>query len=197
MIPSSPAGSPTGESWVTIPLKRKGLGAQKIKDLQIYEKARWKKKFLGGLQHFYARSLYYEPVVEEIRSALDKPGTGFLDLALSLLNILRSRLGIDKEMSLQSEFGITGRGTPLLVSAATKLGADEVILPGGSEKAVNLSSFEKSGIKVRFLRFTSLPYAQFWGDFLPHLSALDILLCCGPNGRQVIEKGTRISESAQ
>jgi hypothetical protein len=182
---------PEGEIWITVPLKRKGRGVQKIKDLEIYEKDRWRDKFLATLRHYYGHSVYFKSVVEEIRDAVDKQGPRFLDLALTLLNILKSNLEIDKETVLQSDLRIVGKGTPLLVSIAAQLRADEVILPHGSEKAVEHTLFEKAGIKLRFLRFDPPQYPQFWGDFLPHLSALDLLLCCGPEGRAVIERGIR------
>ncbi len=185
---------PGGEIWITVPLKRKGRGAQKIKDLEIYEKDRWKKKFLATLQHYYGHSVYVEPLMDEIRGTVDKPGPRFLDLALSLLEVLGLNLGIDNKVTLQSELKISGKGTPLLVSVASKLRADEVILPHGSEKAVDCASFEKAGIRVRLLRYASPQYPQFWGHFLPNLSTLDLFLCCGPEGRSIIEKGIHIHD---
>jgi hypothetical protein len=187
---------PQGEIWLSVPLKRKGRGAQKIKDLEIYEKERWKKKFLATLQHYYGHSVQFKPVIEEIRSALDQPGARFLDLSLALLDLLISHLGIDRKMVLQSGLGITGKGTPLLVSIASRFEADEVILPHGSEKAIELASFERAGIKVRFLRYAPPQYPQFWGNFLPNLSTLDLLLCCGPEGRAVIETGIHLCQSS-
>lgn len=186
---------PEGEVWITVPLKRKGRGRQSVRDLEVYEKGRWQKKFLATLVHYYGHSPYFEPVFQEISRAVDTPDPQFLDLALSLLNILRTHLGIDQEMILQSTTGITGKGTPLLVSIAKSLSADEVILPYGSEKAVDCSQFEKQGIKVRFLRYLPPQYPQFWGEFLTNLSALDLLLCCGKDGRVIIEKGIRLGSS--
>ena len=183
---------PEGEVWITVPLKRKGRGRQKIKDLEIHEKGRWQKKFPATLRHYYGHSAYFEPVFEEIGRAVDKPGRGFLEMALALLQILKTRLEIDRDVLLQSATGITGKGTSLLVSIAQSLSADEVILPYGSEKAVECSPFEKQGIKVRSLRYLPPQYPQFWGEFLPNLSALDLLLCCGKEGRVIIEKGARI-----
>ncbi len=181
---------PEGEIWITVPLKRKGRGAQKIKDLEIYEKERWKKKFLATLQHYYGHSLYFKPLFEKIRHAVDKRGPRFLDLALELLDILRSSLGIDTEIILQSDLKIVGKGTPLLVSIVSELRAEEVILPYGSAKALECRLFEGGGIKVRFLRYAPPQSPQFWGDFLPNLSALDLLLCCGQDGRAIIESGS-------
>ncbi|MGB7296841.1 MAG: WbqC family protein [Candidatus Aminicenantales bacterium] len=180
---------PEGEIWITVPLKRKGRGVQKIKDLEIYEKDRWKNKFLATLRHYYGHSVYFKPVVDEIQNAVDKPGPNFLDLALALLNILKVNFAIANDMTLQSELKITGKGTPLLVSIASRLRADEAILPHGSEKAVERALFERAGIKPRFLRYAPPQYPQFWGNFRLNLSALDLLLCCGPEGRAVIERG--------
>ena len=186
---------PEGEVWITVPLKRKGRGQQKIKDLEVYEKGRWQKKFLATLRHYYGHSLYFEPAFEDISRAADMPGLRFLDLALALLDILKTHLGIEREVILQSATGITGKGTSLLVSIAKGLSADEVVLPYGSEKAVDCSTFETQGIKVRALRYLPPQYPQFWGEFLPNLSALDLLLCCGKDGRVIIEKGTRFGRA--
>jgi len=186
---------PEGEVWISVPLKRKGRGRQEIKDLEIYEKERWRKKFLSTLRHYYGHSIYFESVFEEIRSAANQPDVRFLSLALALLEILKAKLGIDRETVLQSSTGISGKGVSLLVSIAKELRADEVILPYGSEKAVESSRFEIQGIKVRELRYLPPQYPQFWGGFLPNLSSLDLLLCCGFEGRAVIEKGIRFGGS--
>lgn len=183
---------PEGEVWITVPLQRKGRGRQKIRDLEVYEKGRWQKKFLATLRHYYGHSTYFEPVFGEICRAVEKPDVKFLDLALALLDILKSRLAIEREIVLQSATRITGTGTPLLVAIAQNLSANEVVLPYGSEKAIERSPFEKQGIKVRSLRYLPPQYPQFWGAFLPNLSALDLLLCCGKDGRLVIEKGIRL-----
>jgi hypothetical protein len=187
---------PEGEVWMTVPLKRKGRGPQKIKDLEIYEKERWAKKFLLTLKHYYGKSIYFEPFFGEISTAVENSGENFLPLTLALLDILKKGFGIAKKMILQSNVGITGRGTPLLVSIAKELGAEEVILPYFSEKAVNCAQFKNENVRVTLLRYVPPQYPQFWGDFLMNLSALDLLLCCGRDGRAVIEKGTRFFEPA-
>jgi hypothetical protein len=183
---------PEGEIWITVPLKRKGRGGQKIRDLEVYEKDRWARKFLLTLKHFYGKSIYFESVFEEIKAAVETPGESFMSLAQALLRILRTNLDITTEVVLQSETGITGRGTPLLVAMAKKAGAREVVLPYFSEKAVDSDRFKKEKIQVRFLRYMPPPYPQFWGNFVENLSALDLLLCLGAQGKAIIEKGAKI-----
>ena len=185
---------PTGEVWNTVPLKRKGRGRQKIKDLEIYEKKRWAKDFLLTLQHFYAKSLYLQPVHAEIISVLETQDESFFNMVLSLLTIIKKNLGINKEFILQSETEISGKGTDLLVSLAKELEATEVLMPYFSRKTLDWTPFQKEEISIHFLRYDSPQYPQFWGHFLKRLSALDLLFCCGPKGRHVIEKGSYLYE---
>jgi hypothetical protein len=185
---------PEGEVWITVPLKRKDRGPQKIKALEIYEKEKWEKKFLSTLRHYYGKSVYFDGLFPKINAAVETSGDNFLALVTGLLGILKEDWGIRHETVLQSAVGVTGKGTPLLVSIAKELGAEEVILPYGSDKIVDCAQFGAENIGVRLLRYLPVQYPQFWGSFLMNLSALDLLLCCGRDGRGVIEKGIRVSE---
>lgn len=186
--------SPKGEIWISVPLKRKGRGRQKIRDLELYEKERWSKDFLLTLYHFYAKSIYFFPLFEKIKAAVEAREERFLNLVLRLLKIIKEQLEIDKDFVLQSEIGIEEKGTMLLVSLAKELNANEVLLPYFSDKAIDCEEFKKENIKIFFLRYEPPQYPQFWGPFLRKLSALDLLLCLGKDGKRVIKKGTYLYE---
>lgn len=183
---------PKGEIWLTVPLKKKGRGDQRIKDLEIYEKSRWMGKFILTLQHNYGKSLYFKRIIGEIKAVVETPDESFLHMALALIRIIQKGFAIEEEIVLQSDIGITEKGTLLLVSIAKELNAEEVVLPYFSEKVIECERFKKEKIKVQFLRYASPQYPQFWGSFVKNLSAIDLLLCCGQEGKRVIEKGTYI-----
>ena len=185
---------PAGEVWISVPVKKKGRGRQKIKDLELYEKERWAKDFLLTLGHFYVKSIYFPHVYRRIQEAVETQERSFCRMVLKLLLILKEEFGIEQDFLLQSEVGISGSGTDLLVSLAKELGAAEVVLPDFSDKAVECSRFAREQIDVKFLRYDPPPYPQFWGAFVPKLSALDLLLCAGKNGKQVLQKGSVISD---
>lgn len=185
---------PEGEIWITVPLRRKGRGRQKIRDLEIDEKEHWAKKFLLTLKHYYGKSLYFAEIFPRIEAAVERPGERFLDLVLELLDIVKDGLAIAGGTVLQSSLGISGKGTPLLVSIAREMRAGEVVLPYGSEKALDAAQFRKENIRVHYLQYLPVPYPQFWCRFLMNLSALDLLLCCGRAGRAIIERGTRFRD---
>ena len=168
------------------------LGPQKIRDLEIHEKARWARKFLLTLRHDYGNSVHFDAVFSQLGNAAAESGESFMSLAAGLLQILREGFGITQDFILQSELAVTGKGTSLLVSIARELGARDVVLPYGADKAVDVAQFSKEDIKVFFLRYLAVPYPQFWGDFRANLSALDLLLCAGRDGRGSIERGARL-----
>jgi len=185
---------PKGEVWISVPLKRKGRGRQKIKDLELYEKERWAKDFLLTLYHFYVKSIYFFPVFEKIKSTVEAQDEKFLYLILKLLKVVTEEFEIEREFTLQSEVGIKEKGTALLVSLAKELNAKEVLLPYFSDKAIDCEEFKKENIKIFLLRYEPPQYPQFWGTFLRKLSVLDLLFCMGKEGKQIIKKGSYLYE---
>jgi hypothetical protein len=185
---------PQGTVWISVPIKKKGRGRQKIKDLKLYEKERWAKNFLFTLWHFYVKSIYFHPIYKRIKGAVETPEESFSGMALKLLHILKEEFGIEQNFVLQSEMEISGLGTELLVSLAKKINATEVILPCYSDKAVECGKFSRERIKVKFLRYDPPPYPQFWGEFIPKLSALDLLFCMGKDGKRIFEKGSFVND---
>lgn len=182
--------SPSGELWITVPLQRKGRGRQKIRDLEVFEKARWAKNFLLTLRHFYGKSVFWEPLFTQIKTIVKESDDSFLKMVCGCVSLLKAGFEIDSEIILQSELGMRGRGTALLVACAKELGAEEVVLPYFSRKAVDCDRFNREKIRVLLLRYAPPAYPQFWGDFIDRLSALDLMLCVGKYGRILIEKGS-------
>lgn len=185
---------PAGEVWISVPLRRRGRGRQRIRNLKIDRKPAWAADFMETLRHFYGKSLYFDVLFSEIHNVLSDPDEEFLEMALGLLEIQRDMLSIETPLHFQSKLGVDERGIDLLLALARELDADEVVLPVFSRKAVEWEAFLDEGITVRFLNFDPPQHPQFWGPFLKRLSALDLLLCCGPAGRAVIEQGISFCE---
>ncbi len=47
--------------------------------------------------------------------------------------------------------------------------------------------FEAAGLRQSYLGWEPTPYPQLFGEFVPNLSAIDLLFNCGPESRAVIE----------
>jgi len=183
---------PQGEIWVTVPVKKKDLGFQKINQLRIHQPEKWSENFLSMLRHYYGRSLYFGETYEKLTENFREASENFPKLALSIIHLIGDNLGIKTPVGLQSETGINLKGAKLLIDLAKQTGAKEVLLPYLADRHLDLDEFVRAGLKVSFLRYNQLPYPQFWGDFIANLSALDLFLCCGPDGIKVINKSSRV-----
>ncbi|MBP6908982.1 MAG: WbqC family protein [Candidatus Saccharicenans sp.] len=183
---------PAGEIRVTVPVKKKNLGRQTIRQLRLHQPERFSARFLALLRHYYGHSLYYQSVSAELKTVLEAVRDNFPELALELISKLKSWLEIGSPQLLQSELGLTGRGPELLIDLAKEVKASEILFPYLADRHFDSSRLKAAGLKLVFLKYDQLPYPQFWGDFLANLSALDLYLCCGPQGRQIIQKSSRI-----
>lgn len=185
--------APQGEIWITVPVRKKGLGRQRIRELQIFRPEIWASKFLALLKHYYGHSFYFEETVGALEKIIYSTGSNFLALAQGGSRFLADRFRISTGFRLQSELGVENRGTDLLVELAQRVGAREVLLPYLADRHLDLEAFARAGLMVFYLKYQPVAYPQFWGDFIPNLSALDLWLCCGPDGRKNIVQSSRVT----
>ncbi|MDD8019706.1 MAG: WbqC family protein [Acidobacteriota bacterium] len=183
---------PSGEIWVSLPLRKKGLGLQTIGELRLHQPETSAKKFLALIKHYYGHSIHYESVSLQLKAVFELVQDRFLELCLESINKLKSWLGIASPLLLQSEVGLTGRGPQLLIDLAQEVKASEILFPYLASCHFDISGFRAAGLKLVFQKYNQVPYPQFWGNFLANLSALDLYLCCGPEGSQIIKKSCRL-----
>jgi len=55
-----------------------------------------------------------------------------------------------------------------------------------ARKYLNSEHFNTQGIQLADFRPPSPVYPQLWGAFIPNLSALDLILNCGPKAHEIM-----------
>jgi len=176
----------TGELWLTVPVWKTGRGVQVVGRVEIYHERGWQHKHLQGIQQNYARAPYFKEYFERIESIYHQTTNLLVDLNLSLIRFLWQELSFEVQLLRQSELGITGKGTQLLVDICQHLGGDRLAIFPGVEKHLDLDHLQKHGIGIHHVPFHPVVYPQLWGDFIYNLSTLDLLLNCGPKSRDVL-----------
>jgi hypothetical protein len=56
------------------------------------------------------------------------------------------------------------------------------------------TAFEKIGIPIRYFNFHHPVYPQLFGDFLPFMSAIDIIFNCGERSAELLKQGIEVIE---
>ena len=109
-----------------------------------------------------------------------------IDLNISIIGFFWESLGLRTDLYLQSQLGISGNGSELIINICNHLEADTYLNFPVVEKYLDIDKFRDSGTDIEFSRFSPPVYPQLWGDFIHNLSTLDMILNCGDKSREII-----------
>ena len=181
-----------GILWLSIPVWRKGLGLQMIKDVRICSEGNWARKHLASLRTSYANAPYLSEHLGFVNELFSGRFEHLIDLNMNIIEYLKKHLMIDTPIILQSHLGIKAKGSGLLIEICRKMGSRDYVAQASAKKYLNQELFSSAGISLHF--FTPRPpvYPQLWGDFVFNLSALDLLFNCGPKSHEVLGLGTSL-----
>ena len=109
----------------------------------------------------------------------------------TLIRWLSSKLGVNTKFVYSSKLDASGSKTELLVNICKKVGADHYISPAGSKGYIDQNNlFAKSDIKLSYQNYIHPTYKQLYGDFIPYMSAIDLLFNEGDRGLEIIRSGS-------
>jgi len=177
-----------GELWLTVPVQRKGRGLQTIRNVEIFNKSQWRNKHQHGLRHNYVHAPYFEYYFPSIINVYEKDHQKLISLNLDFIRFFWDALSLKSTLLLQSDLGITGKGTDLLICICKHMKAKDYLAFSAAKKYLDLEKMKKNGFQVNFVNFHPPVYPQLWGNFIPNLSVLDLLLNCGPKSGEIISK---------
>jgi hypothetical protein len=176
-----------GELWLTVPVWKRGRGLQIIRDVEICNETDWKRKHTQSIRQNYANAPYLREYFSVLESIYGENNHLLIELNLNLIKLFWEELALKTKLYLQSELGVTGKGTELVINACKHLKADTYMTFSIVEKHLDVIQMNRSGIKIEFSSFHPPVYPQLWGEFIYNLSALDMLLNCGKKSRDIIE----------
>ncbi len=173
---------------MTIPVRKKGLGLQRIDQVRIDHEGRWTKKHFASLKHAYGNAPYYEEHIPFLEGLFTKKFEKLVDLNLEIIHYLLKNLGIHSRIMLLSELDIDERGDRLILEICKRTGATAFLAQTPAKKFIDTSFFVEAGVMLEFFTSPCPVYPQLWGDFIPNLSALDLLFNCGEKAGKILMK---------
>ncbi len=171
---------------MTMPVWKKGMGLQEINKVRICREGRWPEKHHISLMSAYSRSPYLRDHLGFLERIFSSEFELLIDLNMTIISYLIKELRINTRIVLQSGLEKKAKGTPLLIELCKDLGADLFLAQGPARKYLDEGLFRDAGIELRFFSQPSIVYPQLWGDFIPNLSALDLLFNCGPKAHVIL-----------
>lgn len=175
-----------GTLWMTVPVKKKGLGLQRIDRVRICREERWARKCLDSLKSAYAKAPYFNEHLSFLEELFSSQFDKLVHLNLAGIRYLIKLLHIDTKIMLLSELGIQAKGDQLLIKICKRVGASQFLAQSPAKKYLNLDLFQQSEIELTYFRPPTPVYPQLWGRFIPNLSTFDLVFNCGPKVNDIL-----------
>ena len=187
-----------GPVWLNVPVGSANRRETKIKDIQINNNSNWGEKNWKSMHYAYGKSKYFKDYSGYFESTFLKEWTNLCDLNIDIIENLLGFLEIETNIQRASELPVKGQGEKLILDLC-KHYSPEVYISGITGIAGHGDRFEnefvKAGIKVAYQDFTHPVYEQNHlkkKDFVPYMSAIDLLFNYGEQSIDIIRSGWSI-----
>jgi len=180
-----------GVLWLSVPVWKKHLGLQRIDQVRICYEGQWMAKYPQSLERAYADAPYLPEHRDWLRGVFSGKFEFLVDLNLAVLKYLMDHCGIRTPLVRQSDLHTRAKGDRLLVEICRRLAADALLVPREMRKYLDSHPFAVENIRLDFVSPPTPVYPQLWGDFIANLSAVDLLLNCGPKATEMLLRKKR------
>jgi hypothetical protein len=169
-----------GAQWLTVPVRHSGGGGfPRIIDVEIDNRTPWARKHVATLRQAYARAPFLRQYLPELEDLLQRRWDRLVDLDLACAAMIAGWLGLRPRFERSSALHIGGERSARLVDICRRFGAATYVSGDAAEAYLDVDLFRRSGMAVEWQRYAHPTYPQLHGDFVPYLSAIDLLFNCG------------------
>lgn len=178
--------TPNGPQWLTVPVLLKGQGFPLIKDTLIDQSAAWQQKHIKTLKQNYSKAPFFELYSSGLFEILNRPWKYLVDLDLELIYWLVEQLNASTKVLISSDLKVPGNKVQRIIDIIHKLGGDHFYEGAAGRDYIDSDVLQKEGISVTFQNYEHPTYPQLYGDFISHLSVIDLLFNCGPDSHSIL-----------
>jgi hypothetical protein len=176
----------SGEIWLTVPVESKDHFNKKICDIRIINNG-WNKKHFKSICFAYKKASFFEQYIGDLDSILNQKTYGFLtDLNLDILICMLKWFQIDIPVVKATDYNFEGKKSDLVLDMCIKLDAKKYIFGSLGKDYAEIKSFKDKGIEPFFQEYHHPVYQQLHGDFIPYMSALDLVFNEGTKSKEIM-----------
>lgn len=176
----------SGWIWLTVPVITHGRFNQKIKDVLINNKLKWREKHFRSICYSYKGTPFFENYIPLFEKIYLQEWEKLEDLNEAILRVIFKILDRDVNIMKTSDYNIVGEKTDMLLDMCKKIGADGYLSGQGGKLYVDESKFKKAGLSHQYCEFKHPVYKQKFKPFVPSMSSIDLLFNCGPESKEII-----------
>ncbi len=163
-----------GEKWLTLSTKKAPHNTA-INQIELSTDTNWRQDNLRLLEHNYRKASCYKELMPEIEHLYSQPYQVLRDFNMASIETLMDMLGVRIPWVWSSSLDPSETKNEMLVGLLKKISASHYLSGVGARNYFRSEPFAKASIEVIWQNFTHPVYAQQFGEFVPYLSALDVL----------------------
>jgi hypothetical protein len=188
-----------GPMWLTVPVLKSGRRGQTIQEVEINTDERWQDKHRKSIEFNYAGAEYVSDLEDWLHQTYDEAEWERLcALNVHVITTLTDRLGLEVDFVRSSEVDASGQKANRLVDLCQALGASEYLSPLGSREYIREDNpFPSTDVDLLYQHFEHPTYEQQHGDFVSHMSVVDLMLNEGDESRAILRSGEREPYTAE
>lgn len=174
--------------WLSVPTHH-GSNSR-ISEVEIDNSKAWMRQHLSAIRTSYGKASFFNYYYSFFKSVYESKWTQLALLNIFLIKYFAAQLGLSPVFVRASKLALEGKRTNLLLDICKMFGADRYVSSIGAKEYMEADGakpiFEKEGINVEFLEVKPFKYSQLFGEFIPELSVIDLLLNCGPDSQRIL-----------
>lgn len=176
-----------GAQWLTVPVHAKFTERTLIKDVLIDNTVDWRKQHLRAIACNYAKTPFYKDYQQLFEEAYQKEWKYLADLDIFFIKGLAGALGIkDKKITRSSDLELPADTIERLIAVCKIYNVDTFYEGQAGRDYIDIEKFKSRGITVDFQDYKHPRYRQMFGEFVPFLSAVDLLFNHGKESLDIL-----------
>jgi hypothetical protein len=175
-----------GPMWLTVPVATGGTDNILLPDVRISNEHNWRVKHWRSIRSCYGRAPYFDQYAPFLEDVYRRKWEFLNELNLHVLQWSLEVLGIKARFLRASELDLEGTKSDLVLDMCRKLGAKTYIFGALGRDYAEVADFERAGVDVMFQDYRHPQYPQLHGDFISHLSIIDLLFNCGAKSLEIL-----------
>lgn len=178
---------PNGPFYATVPVRLKGHMELQYREIPLADEPGWRERYRKSVLFHYRKHPFFDLYWPDFERLLGRERAFLAELNEDLIRWLLECFALRPEIVRASELEGQGRSTELLIDLCRKVGADRYLAGALGKDYMDQEAFRASGIRLDHTDFVHPEYPQRGGrPFVPQLSALDLLMNCGPESRRLV-----------
>lgn len=158
---------------------------QSVNDTQIIE-GNWRKKHLRSIQQAYYRSPYFDWYYPHLEQLIAHPFKYLGEMNMAIIVTMLDWLEIETTILDSSDYPIEGHKTDMLLSMCECARYDHYLSNEGARAYVDEYRMKDYEVTHHWQIFEHPQYEQGHRDFIPNLSAIDLLFNEGPRAANIV-----------